>query len=182
MSRTPSFLRKKKKPETPLFPPESWGEETQGRSYFNLPASHSHSRNFTWDGSNPSSSGQFESDFNPGQQAVSGPKFSTPSGFNESDLNPLKSSGSIPKTFTRVDGRPSSLTVQQHKTSNQYQLGSREGSPYAPSTSQGKTPPSDIPFIKPRPELAKPLLPHEGVARAIALFDFNAMEVRDFHR
>jgi hypothetical protein len=31
--------------------------------------------------------------------------------------------------------------------------------------------------IGPKPELAKPLLPHEGVARAIALYDFPAVEV-----
>jgi hypothetical protein len=30
------------------------------------------------------------------------------------------------------------------------------------------------PMIKPREELAWPLLPHEGVARAIALFNFDA--------
>jgi hypothetical protein len=32
-------------------------------------------------------------------------------------------------------------------------------------------------FIKTKPELAKPLLPHEGVARAIALYDFQAAQV-----
>jgi hypothetical protein len=33
------------------------------------------------------------------------------------------------------------------------------------------------PFIKPKPELSRPLLPHEGVARAIALYDFRAAQV-----
>lgn len=35
------------------------------------------------------------------------------------------------------------------------------------------------PKLAPKAELARPLLPHEGVARAIALFDFNAVQVRD---
>lgn len=186
MSRSPSFLRRKKKPEISLFPPESWGEETHGRSYFNSPASHSHSRNFTWDGSNPSSAGfgtQFESDFNPDQQVVSvgGPRFSTQLSFDGSNLNPPKSPSPIPKTFTGVDGGPSSLAVHHRKFSlgSQFQSTNREDSLYLPSTSQGTALPSDIPFIKPRPELAKPLLPHEGVARAIALFDFNAVESGD---
>ncbi|KAE9395916.1 DUF500-domain-containing protein [Gymnopus androsaceus JB14] len=34
-------------------------------------------------------------------------------------------------------------------------------------------------YIKPKPELTKPLLPHEGVARAIALYDFNGVERGD---
>jgi hypothetical protein len=32
-------------------------------------------------------------------------------------------------------------------------------------------------YITPKPELVKPLLPHEGIARAIALYDFKAIEV-----
>lgn len=34
------------------------------------------------------------------------------------------------------------------------------------------------PRITPKKELARPLLPHEGVARAIALYDFKAVQVR----
>lgn len=34
------------------------------------------------------------------------------------------------------------------------------------------------PKLAPKAELARPLLPHEGVARAIALFDFKAVQVR----
>jgi hypothetical protein len=33
------------------------------------------------------------------------------------------------------------------------------------------------PFIQIKPELNKPLLPHEGVARAIALYDYRATQV-----
>ena len=37
------------------------------------------------------------------------------------------------------------------------------------------------PKLAPKAELTRPLLPHEGVARAIALFDFNAVQVRAFY-
>ena len=37
---------------------------------------------------------------------------------------------------------------------------------------------SGKPRIAPKAELTRPLLPHEGVARAIALFDFKAVQVR----
>jgi hypothetical protein len=33
-------------------------------------------------------------------------------------------------------------------------------------------------YIQPKPELAKPLSPNEGIARAVALYDFRAVEVR----
>ena len=188
MSRAPSFLRKKKKLETLTFPPESWGEETRGGSYFNSPTPHSHSRNFTWDGSGPSSPGsfntRFESDFNPDRHVVlvGSSKPSTPSNLNQ---KPSNSSGSSLKKFnfaTGMEETPSSLTGHQRTASlgNQYKWASREDSLYLSSTlPQSKSLPSDIPFIKSRPELEKPLSPHEGVARAIALFDFDAVEVRD---
>ena len=178
MSRAPSFLRKKKKSETPSFPPESWGEEIRGGSYFNP---HSHSRNFTWDGGRPSSPGSFntrvESDSNPDRHAVlvGSSMISTPS----------NSSGSSPKKFNYVTGMedtPSSMTGHQRTNSlgNPYKWSSREDSLYPSSTLlQSKPLSSDIPFIKSRPGLEKPLSPHEGVARAFALFDFNAVEVRD---
>ncbi|KAJ3993257.1 hypothetical protein F5050DRAFT_1783003 [Lentinula boryana] len=35
------------------------------------------------------------------------------------------------------------------------------------------------PYITPKPELAKPLSPHEGVARAIALYNFDGVEFGD---
>ena len=38
------------------------------------------------------------------------------------------------------------------------------------------------PRIAPKKELVRPLLPHEGVARAIALYDFKAVQVRAFLR
>lgn len=81
-----------------------------------------------------------------------------------------------------MEETPSSLTGHQRTASlgNQYKWASREDSLYLSSTlPQSKSLPSDIPFIKSRPELEKPLAPHEGVARAIALFDFDAVEVRD---
>ena len=45
------------------------------------------------------------------------------------------------------------------------------GDPYVHSSRSAK------PVIRQRDELSKPLLPGEGLARAIALFDFGAVEV-----
>jgi len=36
-----------------------------------------------------------------------------------------------------------------------------------------------MPFVKPREELARPLLSHEGIGRAVAMYDFNAVESGD---
>ena len=38
--------------------------------------------------------------------------------------------------------------------------------------------PEDKPRLTPKAGLNRPLDPHEGVGRAIALYDFNAVEVR----
>ena len=46
--------------------------------------------------------------------------------------------------------------------------------PNAAAGVEGSTPP---PKLAPKAELTRPLQPHEGVARAIALFDFNAVQV-----
>lgn len=190
MSRAPSFLRKKKKSEIPSFPPESWGEETRGRSYFNPPVPQSHSRNLTWDGSVPSSGSfhtRFESDFSPDRHVtlVGSSKLSTPSNSNQKTSNSFISPGSSLKKFdhaTGIEDTPFPLNGHQRTTSlgNQYKWDPWEDSLYLSSTlPQGKPLPSDIPFIKSRRGLEKPLSPHEGVARAIALFDFNAVEVCD---
>ncbi|KIM47927.1 hypothetical protein M413DRAFT_439623 [Hebeloma cylindrosporum] len=143
MSRAPSFLRKKKKSETPPFPPESWGEETGRGSYFDPPAPQSHSRNFTWDGSSHSSPGSFR------------PRF-------ESDFNPDRHATLVGST---MEDTLSSPTGHYRTTSlgTQYKWTNPEGSLYFSSTLSQE----------------KALFPDEGIARAIALFDFNAVESGD---
>ena len=190
ISRAPSFLRKKKKSEISPFPPESWGEETTEGSYFNPPAPQSHSRNFTWNGSVPSSGSsntRFESDFNPDRHVtlVGSSKLSTPSNLNQKTSNSFISPASSLKKFDHATGMediPPSLNGHQRTSSlgTHYKWATQEDSLYLSSTlPQSKPLPSDNPFIKLRTGLEKPLSPHEGVAHAIALFDFNAVEVRD---
>lgn len=161
---TPSFLRKKKKSEKDSFPPQSWGTASDSGSYFTDERPGTHSRNMTWDGhaTIPSTfETRFESDFSVDQPI-------------SSKSNPFangNSSSSEPK-----------ITAKQRHT------------PYFKSTSLDYasppySPPSDIdPFsvpshtlsyIKPKPELTRPLLPHEGVAKAIALYNFRAVESGD---
>lgn len=46
-----------------------------------------------------------------------------------------------------------------------------------PSSSSYRKKTSSVLKLAPKPELTKPLLPHEGVARAIALYNFDAVQV-----
>ncbi len=75
-SQTPSYLKKKKKADKSMFPPESWGQETTSGSYFtesDPPSNRYNSSNFapddTWqrgrDTSVTSFPTHFDSDFTP---------------------------------------------------------------------------------------------------------------------
>lgn len=163
-SPSPSFFRRKKK-DGPNFPPSSWGVETNGGSYFSDAAPHSHSRNMTWSGTNPSSPSKYESDFDE--------TFSASPSRNRDTTNPFRKSSP-----------PASLMLPPHRRNlsfpNAYHdfFDDKTDDIYTSTTSK----PTDSavkPMIKPREELARPLLPHEGVARAIALFNFDAVEDGD---
>lgn len=47
---TPSFLQKKKKPDSLVFPLPSWQSDYQSDSYLSTAGHQTHSRNHTWDG------------------------------------------------------------------------------------------------------------------------------------
>lgn len=197
---SPSFLRRKKKDSPPPFPPETWGEETSTGSYFTESAPQSHSRNMTWGGpvarSNLSASGTtsnlfetpFESDFNFDKPAASSLKKSS---------NPFLSS--IGKTsnrspsynFTPPTNQTPSSTLPPHKRYNslgnftypkhESLLGDEFNSSdaYSPPIPAQMPLNSGKPFLKTREELSRPLSPQEGVARAVALFNFSAVEDGD---
>lgn len=149
-SRSPSFLRKKKKPEPPNFPPASWGTENNSGSYFSDPAPQTHSRNMTWDGGNRINSDPFDS----------------PGPVNQS------------YQYTNMPTATAASADSSHRraSSLSYRSATESGNPFLSSIAAQRNAP--IPHIKPRIELVTPLLSHEGVARAIAIYDFNAAEVR----
>lgn len=159
-SGSSSLFRKKKK-DSPDFPPASWGVEANDGSYFTDAAPHSHSRNKTWSGTNPLS------DFD-GSPSTS---------FNGNQPFQLNSQSDATYPFTTLS-TPTSLTLPPHRR-NLSLL--RDPFDSDPDESYGSKPskPTVRPMIKPREELSRPLLPHEGVARAIALFDFDAVENGD---
>lgn len=160
---TPSFLRKKKKSEKDIFPPQSWGTASDSGSYFSDQKPGTHSRNMTWDGHTaiPSTfETRFESDF--GLDQLISPK---PNPFADGD-----SSCSEPKITLKQRHTPRSKSISLDYASP----------PYSPPSDIDpfSVPSQTLPYIKPKPELARPLLPHEGVAKAIALYNFGAVEVR----
>ena len=166
-ANTPSFLQKKKKADAPVFPPPSWLSDTQSDSYSSTTAGQSHSRNHTWDGGDypfhstykTSHSSSLASQEKLSQSASRSLAQSTNSNL-ENLANPFISSTN---PFSRKSSR---YTNQGLSTPTSSSL---------PETDDPFR--SVIPFVKPREELARPLLPHEGIGRAVAIYDFNAVEV-----
>ncbi|KAH7929345.1 DUF500-domain-containing protein [Leucogyrophana mollusca] len=191
----PSLLTKKKKGID--FPPESWGKRRNSGSYFE---SEGHSEpNPSWDDEPPAKSGfrtQFESDFTPPAQQTRHRPFNSvsamPSSATTGDTyDPNSPFNSLPPFHTAHSGLSDKTVAHSRSLSvptvNQQSLASYsnpfsssgppsedEAEDEADQQSFKKPPPT---FIVPKPELVAPLSPREGVARAIALYDFKAVEV-----
>ncbi|KAJ7275430.1 hypothetical protein B0H12DRAFT_1087300 [Mycena haematopus] len=192
----PSQLKKKRKGDKPEFPPASWGESRDSGSYFSDQIANASLRGkpkFQNDWGEDSSTSQFgtrfDSDFVPQQQ-------------NSKAYGHTRSATSIvpPTVYDLFDPSPShspfadNRSGQMHNRSLSHSASLYSNAPSSPSldlygsqASTAKSNPSPTserqsmapPFIKPKPELARPLLPHEGVARAIALYDFKAAQPGD---
>ncbi|KAF8912951.1 hypothetical protein CPB84DRAFT_1957355, partial [Gymnopilus junonius] len=199
-----SFLRKKKKSETPSFPPPSWGREDSAESYFTQGGSRSHARNVTWDGGDYRSATRnfdtkFDSDFEQDRVALPSDRIRKSSldvpsrldALEEQDTDPFDSNFSVSginrtsfsvrpytrsTTGTSSRNRPKSMKYDDDYDEHSFARGNR-GDPFLTSSLVSKD--ASVPFIKPRIELATPLSPHEGVARGIALYNFNAVESGD---
>lgn len=189
--RTPSFLKKKKKSDTSPFPPAEWGEQNNSGSYFSS-KSPSHSRNMTWSGDSSTNNfgTTFESDFAPDRPAV-GSKKSSYSPTNPFAGPPRLESDSLEYVDYSSNSHQSSpgLAHNRSKSATQYQLPTNylddnklDSLPSYSPLPRTTASPAPIPHLQPREELRKPLLPHEGLARVIALFDFNAAEASDSDR
>lgn len=161
-----SFFRRKKK-DGPIFPPASWGFESP---YLTDSAPRSHSRNMTWSGTSPLPSSRFESDF---EGAVPS------SSFSSNQLNPQPDTTNPFMTLHTSSPQPSLTLPPSHRRHISLNLPNINHVPYEDNADDTYAPSLTKPVIKPREELAWPLLPHEGVARAIALFNFDAVEDGD---
>ncbi|PPQ63702.1 hypothetical protein CVT24_004282 [Panaeolus cyanescens] len=158
-SSSPNFFRKKKTNTTP-FPPPSWGHATESGSYFTEtpPAKPHHLRSKTWDNYKFDEPGQGLRD-NPLQNDRLGSLSSS----GDEGRMPLSRSTSL---------RTAAGNAQRYSTSES--IDHKLGSSAASAKLYPRT--TDKPLIQPRAELSTPLLPSEGVARAIALYDFNATQ------
>lgn len=197
--RFPSFLGKKKKNID--FPPQHWGTHTNSGSYFsNDLDDRSPTQWEDIDGAfRPSG---FDDEFKPGLSSVQqtnhrssrsvGASTSTSPTLVDS-YNPESPFNSLPP-FRSVHSTLSDKAVSHSRSMSAPKLGySTERRDSLPGYTNpfSSTPPqeddlefhhdtvgSSPPHFKTKPELSKPLSPLEGVARAIALYEFKAVEVR----
>ena len=173
----PTSLWKKGKNKL-AFPPPSWGDPREGGSYFSSsdenysPGTEGHREQSAFHGSEP----LFESgvDSQPTRHSRFTQSMShTPSGSLWDSPDSLQSPLS-----SRHSKSQSTTSPMQLKSSN----------PFSPFTTSGRTYGVDdvaydarnslsSPYIEPKPELSRPFRPQEGVGRAIALYNFNAVEV-----
>ncbi|KAJ7655180.1 hypothetical protein DFH06DRAFT_1201826 [Mycena polygramma] len=196
----PSQLRKKRKNDKIEFPPASWGESRESGSYFSDQVAGASLRgkpefdNWEDQGSNNTTSQfptKFQSDFTP-EQDNKGYHHSrgaasishTPTVYDLFDPSPVSSSPFDNKP-TQAHTRSMSESPYSSYPNNFAPSSTLYGSkvsttqPDVSPTSERQFSSMSPSFIKPKPELVKPLLPHEGVARAIALYDFQAAQPGD---
>lgn len=195
---TPSFLSRKKKGVD--FPPEHWGKRSESGSYFTSGGADVDVGPTPWDvyDRNPQSGSdfdtKFESDPAPPSQSyhrsfnsVSAPpggkdRYDPASPFNS--LPPFSSAHSNLSDKNSAHSR--SMSIPPVKQSPHQHSLADYTNPFA-----SNSPPNDnffesdnrtsyrAPFLKTKAELASSVAPGEGVSRAIALYDFNAVEAGD---
>lgn len=181
-----------KKSATIPFPPPSWGRKKDHGSYFD-PDIQDNSEYSTTDAKMRETSREadvlsatkfathFESDFSPDEAyARQNPSFGFPSSAPVD--GPFTSEApSKSYNFTQSD-LPTKFTTHSRSMSTQTHFSnSSSTNPFStssPISHQRSFSLAQPPYITPKPELTTPLSPHEGVARAIALYNFRAVEVR----
>ncbi|KAL0576567.1 rRNA-processing protein las1 [Marasmius crinis-equi] len=156
--------RKLKKGDKSPYPPPSWGTPKNSGGYFDDPPPADNS----WQGGDTSAtygfSTRFEQDFAPSQAAPKHKRLQ--SAHYPSASNPFE-------TSSTAHNRSKSLSSARGSfSSSSDPFGGLSDSKVA--SPDGATPP---PYIAPKPELAEPL--QGGVARAIALYDFQGVETGD---
>lgn len=161
-SSSPKSFFSRKKSATTAFPPPSWGHATDSGSYFTeAPPKPQHVRSKTWDNYRFDAPGQLDSNDGPRKSYRQSSRTDSTI-FSEGDYrSQLSRSTSLKSAISDV--RPYSTFIDDTPGS---------GAPYAKSYPAS----IDKPLIQPRMELLVPLPPSEGVARAIALFDFTATQ------
>ncbi|TDL28856.1 DUF500-domain-containing protein [Rickenella mellea] len=193
----PSSARKKKRSLSAQFPPAAWGRRKNSGSYFTsdfqddppeyAAASSTSNRVERESGTTSAFPTQFESDFSlvdtrpterppitRSAQSTVTPRQSTynpGSPFN--DLPPFPNAGKANhgRSFSAVPYSSVSRTNPFSQSSQSHSLSNED---WSPDVETGLKP-----HLTSKKELSVPLSPHEGVARAIALYEFNAVESGD---
>ncbi|KAG2160135.1 uncharacterized protein EDB93DRAFT_1113566 [Suillus bovinus] len=194
---TPSFLSRKKKGVD--FPPEHWGKRSGSRSYFTSGGSDVDVGSTPWDDRAPQSgldfNTKFESDPAPPSQSYhrSFNSVSAPPGVKER-YDPASPFNSLPPFSSAHSGLSDNSGSHSRSTSVPFVKQSSNRHSFADYTNPfaSSSPPDDnffesdnhtsyraAPFIKTKAELASSVAPGEGISRAIALYDFNAVEAGD---
>jgi len=195
---SPSVSRKKKSAISP-FPPSHWGKQKGEGSYFDSPSDPVD--DLIDDGSAAHGfATHFDSDFKPTHKPTLSLKsnqahtssFDPASPFN--DLPPFPASGlkngnGHNRTASSASYFASRGQDQRRSSFNPFSTGERENDSFNEentwdeddlTTSLSKTSVSnDKPFITPKAGLKAPLSPLDGVGRAIALYNFDAVESGD---
>lgn len=194
---TPSFLSRKKKGGD--FPPEHWGKRIESGSYFTSGGADVDVGPTPWDDHDRALSGtgfdtKFESDPSPPSQSYhrSFNNISAPPGVKDrydpaSPFNSLPPFSSAHSSLGDKNAHSRSMSVPSVKQSfNEHSLADYTN-PFASSSppddnffeSDNRTSYRAAPFLKTKAEFASSLPLGEGVSRAIALYDFNAVEAGD---
>ncbi|KAF8058241.1 hypothetical protein FPV67DRAFT_1676597 [Lyophyllum atratum] len=175
-----SYLRKKRKSEQ-SFPPSTWGSPKNSGSYFSstdeIPRTSSREPATTWDHVDPSFpfEARFESDFTPSPHSIRHARLS----------HSISYAATSPLDLPDDDSATSRSHTRSHSMASPRYTNPSPSNPftssstYSPRLSHYADDKRATPSIAPKPELVKPLQPHEGIARAIALYDFQAVEPGD---
>jgi hypothetical protein len=201
--KSPS-LRKIKKTDKSPYPPASWGEPKNSGSYFESDSddlygtnnrtssarpfkSVNESHGFDTDDFLPSNFGRKRSQFDYQPEEDTGKSYNRMSSYTPSkksimddDDEAFNPFGDLAAATAPVSAHGRSMSMASPfssnapRSSNPFSSKSADLSSSMGSMSLGSP---TQPYIKPKPELTRPLLPREGVARAIALYTFNGVEV-----
>ncbi|KAH6916794.1 SH3 domain-containing protein [Coprinopsis sp. MPI-PUGE-AT-0042] len=156
LSRSSSFFSRKKKPQVG-FPPASWMTPPDGSP---VPEDNYHAA--------PARRGTFDSDFMPSPSPSRRLSYAEPTPPTNPFTRPPHLAHMRSNSMFTPPSRQSSVNGDDSLADWQLEQGFLANR--SKSLSHRRP-------IQPKPELSRPLDPFEGVARAIALFDFQAVEI-----
>ncbi|KAF9458732.1 hypothetical protein BDZ94DRAFT_1225781 [Collybia nuda] len=186
-----SYLRKKKKSDKPVFPPDSWGVGTSSGSYFPPVGGRAQTEQMSGirDQDNSIFEIQFESNSTPSLQSSRHPRFSQSVSYTRSSNSvdsanyPGLSQSSLPTSPQNRSLHTRSMSMASPKSLPPSFFASPD--PFSDSPSydndtfvvndriRKQSPPQIV------PKLEVMSLSQEGVARVVALYDFHAVEPGD---